>query len=693
MSINKIKQKYNDMSRLSALSWLLGLFLTIGGLYLMVMVKSKIATISYALSPPELPPYKPAKQREDPQLLKQNWSPEQSQWFHYASQGTATLPIPYKWLIALEQPASSPWSMLFSHEGRFIDDDYILRMGFVKGEVAANNPDGLPIGFAQTDSYYFAGLDRKATAIGFTCAACHTSHLIYNDTEYVIEGGPATTDLSLLTGSLGVALGQTALSSKLQVFNGRFDRFAERVLGEQFNVLTRATLKEQLNATLEQLVKSKDVIDTTEGFTRLDALNRIGNQVFSADLARRSNYHVINAPVNYPHIWTSSWFDWVQYDASIMQPLVRNAGEALGVKAYVNTTAPSNGERFASSIPYNQLFKIEKLLAGDNPLINKTFGGLLAPTWPASMPAIDQSKRDRGEALYDKHCKGCHLPPINSAEIWNDPYLQPISYSVNGVQIKTEESYLKLNIIPLEEIGTDPMQASVLVNRTVDTTSVGLDTEICTNSPLKPRGIYGESDRESSDAQYSQSRLTNVPFKDTSTANFGLALGAFVQMTNEQWMQQNYIPKDWWSLYNGNRPNCLQVGVGYKARPLNGIWATAPFLHNGSIPTIYDLLSPLVERPTFVELGSQIFDTKKVGILQTEKFIADTADYKNKDLNSTPEYKNGLFILDTRKKGNWNNGHQFETGYVRRGNNPKGVIGSFLNHDQREELVEYLKTL
>jgi RoxA-like, cytochrome c-like len=36
----------------------------------------------------------------------------------------------------------------------------------------------------------------------------------------------------------------------------------------------------------------------------------------------------------------------------------------------------------------------------------------------------------------------------------------------------------------------------------------------------------------------------------------------------------------------------LQAGRGYKARPLNGIWATAPYLHNGSVPTLYDLLLP-----------------------------------------------------------------------------------------------------
>ncbi len=215
-----------------------------------------------------------------------------------------------------------------------------------------------------------------------------------------------------------------------------------------------------------------------------------------------------------------------------MQPLVRNAGEALGVKAYVNTTAPLGGQRFASSVPYKKLYEIENLLGGENPLNNKEFSGLLAPGWPASLPAINDGKKKRGALLYDKHCKGCHLPPLNSAEIWSDQYFQPITYFENGEEFKTPDSYLKLNIIPLAKIGTDPMQSKVLEYRTIDTTGIGLDTEICTNASSKPVGINDQSG-------YTKKDLLMLPFTDSSTANFGLALGAFVQEVNDQWMQQN----------------------------------------------------------------------------------------------------------------------------------------------------------
>ena len=49
---------------------------------------------------------------------------------------------------------------------------------------------------------------------------------------------------------------------------------------------------------------------------------------------------------------------------------------------------------------------------------------------------------------------------------------------------------------------------------------------------------------------------------------------------------------------NGFRPNGVRAPLAYKARPLNGIWATPPYLHNASVPNIYALLSPVSERPT-----------------------------------------------------------------------------------------------
>jgi hypothetical protein len=119
---------------------------------------------------------------------------------------------------------------------------------------------------------------------------------------------------------------------------------------------------------------------------------------------------------------------------------------------------------------------------------------------------------------------------------------------------------------------------------------------------------------------------------------------------------------------NGNRPNCLQAKMVYKARPLDGIWATAPYLHNGSVPNLWALLSPVNERPKEFCLGSRQFDPKNVGY---ETTCAE-----------------GTFKLDTTIPGNLNTGHEFKDG-------PKGsgVIGRFLKPEERWALIEFLKSL
>jgi len=116
----------------------------------------------------------------------------------------------------------------------------------------------------------------------------------------------------------------------------------------------------------------------------------------------------------------------------------------------------------------------------------------------------------------------------------------------------------------------------------------------------------------------------------------------------------------------------LPIGVqelrGYKARPLDGIWATPPFLHNGSVPTLFQLLSPVAERQKQFWVGSREYDPQHVGI-RTERF-------------------DGGFLLDTAITGNSNRGHEFRAGC--RGN---GVIGRALAPHERWALVEYLKVL
>jgi len=80
---------------------------------------------------------------------------------------------------------------------------------------------------------------------------------------------------------------------------------------------------------------------------------------------------------------------------------------------------------------------------------------------------------------------------------------------------------------------------------------------------------------------------------------------------------------------------------GYKARPLNGIWATSPYLHNGSVRTLSELLKPVAEREETFWIGSRKFDPETVGFA------------------SYPALGHQLF--DTTQPGNLATGHDYGT--------------------------------
>jgi hypothetical protein len=633
----------------------------------------QIGGIIEALTPPRLPA--PIAVSQQVWRGDQSWTIDQAEKFHFDTQGTRTLPIPLSWFLALEEPLSSPFAIPFAKRGRFADNRYLLRFGFIGADVSSFNPNGLPIGFATTPYQTIDGLSEKKTAIGLTCAACHTGQLVYQGKRYIVDGGPAQIDLGQLTVALGAALGQTALSGKLRFFDGRFERFAKAVLGREYSDLTRNKLANDLDAVLQQLAGLPSGIDVTEGFTRLDALNRIGNQAFAIDPHRYNNYVNINAPVTYPHIWTSSWFDWVQYDGSIMQPLIRNAGEAIGVNAEIDYNAPPNEGRFASSIEFDHLDGIEQFLAGKTePLSTKAFAGLNAPGWPDDFPPIDSKKAADGARLYDKLCAGCHLPALTpdiahgkqpDAEFWT--HFNPIRWTEDGKEKQTKESVLNVKIIPQAHIGTDPAQGMVLANRQVNTAG----TDLVRAGEFSP-GLGIKVDV----CVPGNNGLQTVHVSDHAMQSFALALGAVVQMSIDEWFRQTGKNDAERVAIEGDRPNCLLAGAGYKARPLNGVWATAPFLHNGSVPTLYDLLSPLEERPKAFLLGDPSFDAIRVGVV-THPVEPKGRTYDN----------NGYFILDTSRPSNHNTGHEFSD------QKHEGVIGPALSPEERTAIIEFLKSI
>jgi RoxA-like, cytochrome c-like len=93
----------------------------------------------------------------------------------------------------------------------------------------------------------------------------------------------------------------------------------------------------------------------------------------------------------------------------------------------------------------------------------------------------------------------------------------------------------------------------------------------------------------------------------------------------------------------------------YFAATLRGVWARSPYLHNGSVRTLQDLLTPQQQCETRFHRGSRVFDEGAMGY--------------------TDE---GAYVLDTSASGNSNSGHDY---------------GTRLSAEEKRDLIEYLKTL
>ncbi|HZP88388.1 MAG TPA: c-type cytochrome [Burkholderiales bacterium] len=100
---------------------------------------------------------------------------------------------------------------------------------------------------------------------------------------------------------------------------------------------------------------------------------------------------------------------------------------------------------------------------------------------------------------------------------------------------------------------------------------------------------------------------------------------------------------------------------GYNAVFLDGIWLRAPYLHNGSVPTMRDMLRPAAERPKVFWRGYDLYDAVDVG------FVSQGAEAQQSGTK-----------LDVTTKSGSNQGHEF---------------GTTLPVAQKDMLLEYLKTL
>jgi RoxA-like, cytochrome c-like len=612
-----------------------------------IAVSALLLTVTSARAAPQRVAPQPAIAGD----TTQGWTEKQRVAWYTASQGSRL--IPREWLDALEQPDNT---------GMFLDPAYIQTFRYLPNPAAKfDSPEAtcpfdksLPLGFTvdcQSDKNFSGRLRWKTRQsdrepwVGMNCSACHTAEMTYKGTTFRADGGPALADFQSFIDNLNLALNNTAADPD------KFERFARKVLVKALPS-DRNALKLAVNRWIAWNDKLASLNDPNHdnpaaripayGFGRLDAIGHIYNKISllaTPDGITHQMANVSDAPTSYPFLWNVPQLDRVEWNGIGVNTVTlgvrtgalgRNVGEVIGVFGDVIIKKNPGLGGYASSVAVKALDQMEAQLTKLQP-----------PKWPAAFGDIDPTLAASGEQLFARNCAGCHTvptkPPGDLTEMFQTK-LQPV-FPVPG----TSE----------HGTGTDFWMAC---NAVLAVASSGLfagsKTQVITGPPiadmapnlvLLTNAVTGV--------------LANNKWTITNLAIFrsdGLPPPA--PINKAAGVDQKKNRADACMSFKDNPADPKMV---YKGRPLQGIWATAPYLHNGSVPNLWEMLLPPGQRSKIFSLGTREFDPKNVGY-------------------ETAQSADNSFRFDTSLPGNSNAGHDY-------GNDN-------LTDADRWALVEYMKT-
>lgn len=629
----------------------------------------------------------------------QGWSSSERKRWYAATQGSRLMPA--SWFRALE---------VADGEMLFLDNANMRRFRFLFDE---SNPENLyPIGFAedrQPDSnlektklrwqekkgglFGTSFLARERTEepwIGLNCSACHTAELRMGEKRFRVDGGPSIIDFQSFDEEIARALRETLDNE------AKFARFAARVKADD-----PATIIPELRDALRQLTDWRETVvaasdsELRYGFSRLDAFGHIFNQVALFTGADNPSTQAADAPVSYPFLWNTPQHDVVQWNGIAgngprelgidVGALGRNAGEVIGVFGEVNVAKRSGSDivlkpRAYSSVSVNNLIEMERQIAR-----------LQSPIWPSHIfGELDAARVERGAELFKTKCSTCH-EPLKSHEIDKKVeakmnFFMPVAGSGNNlpapntdpvmacraVERMTAAGWLYKGVKYEDEKGAEHLigeeeKISTLLAAMVKSALFDQAGELIDFVLRGSQGLIVHNPGNYRDGPIAQgSGPTAVGESKAAVAEeITEAIGDGPFATPSEGEGRFASNRDW-----GPFNDCVTTGPSkfkaYKARPLNGIWATAPYLHNGSVPNLYQLLLPPAKRETRFYTGTYQFDVKHVGYLMD------------------PSEENSFLFKATNddgsvRWGNYNGGHDY-------GN-------AALKEEDRLDLVEYMKSL
>lgn len=576
-------------------------------------------------------------------------TPQEQEIFYHLAEGSELIPL--AWVKAVRNPHDRSKFFLENPE----------RFGLIPDP---SNVDGLPVGVTadETVDLRFLGI----IMMGFNCSACHTNEITYQGNRLRIDGGPSRFNANLLQTELSLALKETTKPLHLIQFLLDLAREPRPVRGTPSVPFTYGR-HPAVHRWLGELV---DAARTAEEDRFLAALDRAAH----TDTTRSPAVNLMNVP------WDSTH--------PAFQQLMRRYSELRteGTHAELHAALPQDDavarDPQAATARHGVIGEILitlRMLQDRLKLLHSQTGkpSPADTAWdgPGRVDAFGVARN----RLYP-HSPVPTTAPVNYPHLWGFAQNVWLHYDANttsvmernlgqalGVGGVFDPVTLKSTLNPINihqlELMARRLQAPAwpAFFPAIDPAKVQqgepLYASYCVRCHQDPPAI---------DACFPTDSVRTDPLR---AVNFAMPLGngRFTDSVAPLLRRMKYvayetfrIPPDQYSVYN-EIPDSLviwRVTGQYGVRTLAGAWATAPYLHNGSVPSLYELLLPAGQRSTSFPLGHTEYDPVRVGY----------------SMNAPA----GTARFDTSLRGNANTGHEY---------------GTHLSEEERMALLEYLKTL
>ena len=534
------------------------------------------------------------------------WDEDVRAEFYRLDQGSRMIPL--TWLRALRQPGGAPFL-----------GDALARYGYLPDRVPSDLAD-LPVGFSVAPS-------SQGPSVGLTCAACHTRAIDVGGGTWRIDGGPAFADFESFLVDLDAAV------LRVLATDASFDPFARSVLGAGAEPKAVEHLRAAVglwSTRFHTLMSRPLPRDRPWGVARLDDFSMIYDRLAALDLGAPPAYLIpenvarADAPVRYPFIWNSSVQDRTQWpgfanNGDDRLALARNLGEVYGVFAILHPQ-PSPAGAFLDRDYLSQNTGNLAGLAALEALVRR----LGPPVWPWP---VDRTLAAAGKVVFDR-------PPAAGGCV-----------SCHGIEPGETRGGQATWKTPVVDVGTDTREWKILV-RSAKAGSLEGASIPGVVAPLRETTAAANILKTAVLGALAQANAKTAAHMDEMSGIIRTPATTLVKLVSP----------------NAAPARATPVPGAYEARVLRGIWAAAPYLHNGSVPTLTDLLKPAAERPKTFKIG-RAYDVDTVGLAADQPGLS--------------------FLLTTtgcadRASGNSNCGHEF---------------GTRLSGADKRALLEYLKTL